>query len=109
MPGRPAGAPSPALRTAAAWRPPGPPSGDRADRAQVAGQRNARRADDLDVDEVARCRRRAACDAEVDGLVVAGAAAQTVEVGPRRPLDENLERATDEALRALGRTALDRL
>src|SRR5215216_2914133 len=46
---------------------------------------------------------------EVDHLVVAGASPQPGWVGARRPLDQDVERATDEALRALVGTALDKL
>ena len=46
---------------------------------------------------------------EVDDLVVARAAAQAARVGPRRSLDEHLERAADEALGAFARAALDHL
>ena len=46
---------------------------------------------------------------EVDDLVVAGAAADAAGVGARRALDEHVERAADEPLRALARAALDDL
>src|SRR3954467_6103817 len=46
---------------------------------------------------------------EVDGLVVAAAAAQARGVGPARPLDQDLHIAADEALGALSGTALNRL
>ena len=46
---------------------------------------------------------------EVDDLVVAGAAAQTLGVGARGAFDEHLDGAPDEALGALARVALDGL
>src|ERR1051325_5180360 len=69
----------------------------------LAEQRLARGRGDLDFDVLAWARQAA----EVDHLVVARAAAQPARIGPRRPLDEDLERAADEALRALVSAALD--
>src|SRR3954452_22844442 len=46
---------------------------------------------------------------EVDNLVVAGASAQPARVIARRALDQDVERAPDEALRALVGAALNAL
>ena len=71
----------------------------------LAHQRLARRLADLDVDVLAGLREAG----EVDDLVVARAAAQAARVGARRALDEHLQRAPDEPLRALAGAALDDL
>src|SRR5215218_10647353 len=71
----------------------------------LARERLARRRLDLDVDVLAGPREAG----EVDDLVVARAAAQPARVGSRRALDEHLEGAADEPLRALARAALDDL
>src|SRR4051794_32455208 len=72
---------------------------------QLAAEGLARRARDLHADELPG-RGRAG---EVHGLVVARAAPQARGVGPRAALDEHLELAADEALRALVGAALDDL
>ena len=71
----------------------------------LAAQRLARSLVDLDLDELTRRRQ----PGEVDDLVVARAPAQARGVGARGALDEHLERAADEALRALAGAPLDDL
>src|SRR3954466_13573174 len=82
------------------------PSGDRpGDELLVAGERGAGGRVDLNLRVLARLGQAR----EVDGLVVARAAAQLGGIGARRALDQHLHRAADEALGALVRVALDRL
>src|SRR4051794_33425303 len=72
---------------------------------QLAAEGLARGARDLHADELAG----RGWAGEVHGLVVARAAPQARGVGPRAALDEHLELAADEALRALVGAALDDL
>src|SRR5690242_19490868 len=71
----------------------------------LTGERLARRTRDRDRHDLAG-RGEAV---EVDDLVVAGAAAEAARVGPRGALHEHVERAADEALRALAGAPLDDL
>src|SRR5919204_3124032 len=71
----------------------------------LAGKRRARRRVDQDGHDLAG----GGETGEVDRLAVARPPAQPRRIRARRPLDEDVERAPDEALRALVRTTLDDL
>src|ERR1019366_7495513 len=73
--------------------------------ALLPGERLTRCAVDLDECELPR----AGQTGEVDDLVVARATAQSIRVRAARTLDQHLDRASHEALRALARATLDQL